>query len=76
MSHLGPKVGQIEPKLDKSGTFSDQISVHFGSTFVQEFDQFGFNLTHFGAKSEIADLLLEIRCRFSCYVLDFNTSNY
>ena len=26
-----PKVSQIGPKLDKSGTFSDQISVYFGS---------------------------------------------
>ena len=26
-----PKVGQITSKWDKSGTFSDQISVHFGS---------------------------------------------
>ena len=25
------KVGQIGPKWDKSGTYSDQISVHFGS---------------------------------------------
>jgi len=29
---LGPKVGQIGPKWDKSRTFSDQISVHFGSS--------------------------------------------
>ena len=28
---FGSKVGQIGPKLNKSGTFSDQISVHFGS---------------------------------------------
>ena len=28
---FGPKVFQIGPKLDKSVTFSDQISVHFGS---------------------------------------------
>ena len=26
-----PKVGQIGTKWDKSGTFSDKISVHFGS---------------------------------------------
>ena len=25
---FGSKVGQIDPKLDKSGAFSDQISVH------------------------------------------------
>ena len=28
---FGSKVGQIDCKWDKSGTFSDQISVHFGS---------------------------------------------
>ena len=26
-----PKVSQMGPKWDKSNTFSDQISVHFGS---------------------------------------------
>ena len=30
-ARIGPKVGQIGHKWDKSGTFSDQISVHFGS---------------------------------------------
>ena len=30
MTRLGPKEGQIGPKWDKSMTFSDQISVHFG----------------------------------------------
>ena len=30
-SRFGSKVGQIGPKWDKSGTFSDQISVHFGA---------------------------------------------
>ena len=28
---FGPKIGQIGPKWDKSGTFTDQISVHFGA---------------------------------------------
>ena len=28
---FGLKVGQIGPKWDKSGTFSDQILVHFGA---------------------------------------------
>ena len=28
---IGPKVGQIDTKWDKSGTFSDQNSVHFGA---------------------------------------------
>ena len=31
VTKLGPKMGQIGPKWDKSGTFSDQISVHFGA---------------------------------------------
>ena len=30
-ARVGPKVGQIGPKWDTSGTFSDQIPVHFGS---------------------------------------------
>ena len=29
---FGSKVGQIGPKWDKSESFSDQISVHFGSS--------------------------------------------
>ena len=29
LCHAWLKVGQIRPKWDKSGTFSDQISVHF-----------------------------------------------
>ena len=28
---LGPKMGQMGAKCDKSGTFSDHISVHFDS---------------------------------------------
>ena len=28
---FGSKKGQISPKWDKSGVFSDQISVHFGA---------------------------------------------
>ena len=31
VTRFGPKMGQIGPKWDKSGTFSDQISVHFGA---------------------------------------------
>ena len=30
-ARFGCKVGQIGKKWDKSGTFSDQISVHFGA---------------------------------------------
>ena len=46
---FGSKVGQIGPSWDKSGTFSDQISVHLAPGFVP----FGANLTHFGAKPTI-----------------------
>ena len=28
---LGPKLGEIDPNWDKSGTYTDQISVHFVS---------------------------------------------
>jgi len=31
VARFGPKVGQIGPRSYKSGTFSDRISVHFGS---------------------------------------------
>ena len=32
LTRFGLKMGQIGPKWDKSGTFSDQIPVHFGSS--------------------------------------------
>ena len=32
---FGSKVGQIGPKLDNSGAFSDQISVHYGADWPQ-----------------------------------------
>ena len=31
VARFGPKVGQINTKSDKSGTFSNQISLHFNS---------------------------------------------
>ena len=31
VTRFGPKMGQIGPKWEKSGSFSDQISVHFGA---------------------------------------------
>ena len=40
---FGSKVGHIDPKWDKSGAFSDQISVHLARA----------NLTNFGAKPTI-----------------------
>ena len=61
---FGSKVGQIGPKWDKSGTFSDQISVHLARSSQMYwnliwkspgFVPFWANLTHFGAKSTIPD---------------------
>ena len=53
MLGLAPKVGQIGPKWDKSGTFSDQISVHFGSKWAI--------LTHFGRKFDTRGELQETK---------------
>ena len=50
MSGLTAKL-QIDPKWDKSGTFSDQISVHFGAVRSPGFVPFGTNLAHLGPKS-------------------------
>ena len=53
-----PKVVQVGLKWDKFGTFSDQISVHFGSGSQnvlisdQNMFQFSANLTHFGSTIE------------------------
>ena len=52
VSDLGPKVGQIVSKWDKSKAFSDQISVHFGSANIG-FVLLVASLTHFGAKYDI-----------------------
>ena len=41
---LTSKLCQSDAKWDKSGTFSDQISEHFGAPQI-----LGANLTHFGA---------------------------
>ena len=45
---FGSKVGQIGSKMDKSRTFSDHMSVHFGSGFVP----FRVNRAHFGANPD------------------------
>jgi len=59
------KESQISPQRDKSGTSSDQISVHFGLARqnVPKSDQkgtgfglFWANLTHFGAKADTPGL--------------------
>ena len=59
---FGSKVGQIGPKWDKSGAFSDQISVHLAPrrqihwNLIWKspgFVPFGANLTHFGGKPTI-----------------------
>ena len=52
--YAGTKWVRLAQKWDKSGTFSDQISVHFGS--VSRFVLFRANLTHFAAKSDIPGL--------------------
>ena len=49
------KVGQIRPNWDKSKTFSDQISVHFGS-LSPRFEPFGANTSHLGDKPDIPAL--------------------
>ena len=53
MAHLASKLGQIGPKWDKSGTFSDQISGHFGATqevpdsnLVRTYGSFRTSLPH------------------------------
>ena len=63
---FGSKVGQIGPKWDKSGAFSDQISVHLAPPRQMHwnliwkshgFVPYGANLTHFGAKPTIPGVL-------------------
>ena len=49
---FGSKVGQIGPKWDKSGTFSDQISMK-SDVKIPGFVQFVANLTLFGGKPTI-----------------------
>ena len=48
---FGSKVGQIGPKWDKSGAFSDQISVHLARE--PRIRPIWATLTHFGAKPTI-----------------------
>ena len=61
MARFGSKVGQIGPKCDKSGSFSDQISEHLGSARQNVLKSvlkspgtvpFGANLTYFWPKSD------------------------
>ena len=47
MVGLAPKLVRLDPQLDKSGTFSDQISVHLAHRA---------NLTQFEAKPTIPDV--------------------
>ena len=51
VTRFGPKKGPISPKWDKSGAFSDYISVHLAPN--SGFDSFGANLTHLGTKIDI-----------------------
>ena len=55
LTRFGPKVGQIDPKWDKSGIFfSDHISVHFGSVsqniLISDLKKIP---DHFGVKPDI-----------------------
>ena len=52
------QVGQFGPKWDKSGTFSDHISVYFRLS-EPGFVPFGFNLTYFGPKSDTPELEID-----------------
>ena len=61
---FGSKVGQIGPKWDKSGAFSDLISVHLAprakcteiwSEKAPDLTNLGSNLTHFRTKPTIPD---------------------
>ena len=71
MVGLAPKWVRLDPKLDKSGAFSDQISVHLaprakcteiGSEKAPDLSNLGSNLTHFGAKPSIRGQMLSILC--------------
>ena len=66
---FGSKLGQIRSKWDKTGTFSDQISVHLARSSQMYwnliwkspgFVPFEINLTHFGAKPQICDTHQEL----------------
>ena len=52
MVGLAPKWVRLDPKLDKSGTFSDEIAVHLLGE-----PSFGTNLTQFRAKPDISTIL-------------------
>ena len=56
---FGQKVSQIDPTRDKSETFSDNISLHFGAPKIHGFAlQFGANLTHFVAQNVLKSDLI------------------
>ena len=73
MSNLASKLGQIGPKWDKSVTFKDQFSVHFGaglktdlkkSWFLQfrgQFDSIFDHLRHACPRFDMREIVVVIR---------------
>ena len=66
---FGYKISQIVPKWGKSVTFSDQISVNFGSKMYWNliwkchgFVRFGAKLNHFGRKSDNTSCTKVTKC--------------
>ena len=74
MVGLVPKWVKLDPKLDKSGTFLDQISVHLAlwakcteiwSEKVPDLSNLGSNLTHFKTKPTIPAAIPDYKQRLS-----------
>ena len=61
---FGSKVGRIGPKLDKSGTFSDHISVHFSNLIwkIPRIVPFGSSMTPFWPKPSYSGVEVMIVC--------------
>ena len=63
---FGSKVGQIGPKWDKSGAFSDQISVHLArgiwknAGFVALCANLAYFWTKFGIHAHVLELMSEV----------------
>ena len=65
-------MGQISPKWDKSGAFSDQISVHLARG-APDLSNLGSNLAHFGAKPTIPGPSLAFTYQQKMSVIDCST---
>ena len=60
---FGSKVGQIDPKWDKSGTFSDQISVHLAQMSWSDLKKSRI-CPIWGQSDPLLDLILPPWCMF------------